>query len=100
MANKNHKLPDKLVQGGEKRSHEARVPTAASARGNIGSNMNIRWTPRKKTIAAAVLGIPFLLSTFIAFKSGYILAGILLIGLGLFVGLMYLALRYIDNNEF
>ena len=73
MKDKKHKIPQKLVMGGHRTtSQEAKVPTGTSPKGRIGSNMNIRWTPRKKTIAAAVLGIPFLLSTFIALKSGYL----------------------------
>lgn len=100
MDNKKYNLPQRLVTGGSKKSHEAHVPTAAGSGGQIETNFNIRWTPRKRIIAATVLGVPFLLATTIAFKSGYTLMGIILIGVAVFVGLIYLALRYIEANEF
>ncbi|MGL5832177.1 MAG: hypothetical protein ACRC1Z_02980 [Waterburya sp.] len=95
-----YKLPDRLVTGGSKRSHEARVPDLIGAGGAIGTNINIRWTPRKRVIAATVLGVPFLLVTTMAFKSGHIFIGAILVGIAVFVGLMYLALRYIEANKF
>ena len=100
MANKNPKLPDRLVRGGQKKSQEARVPVATGGKGSIGTNINIRWTRRKATIAATILGIPFLLATVLSFKAGNALIGIILIALAVFVGLMYWALRYIEENEF
>ncbi|MEL6579949.1 MAG: hypothetical protein AAFQ14_09355 [Cyanobacteria bacterium J06621_12] len=100
MGNKNHNLPNRLVQGGQKRSVDAKPPATVGAKGKIDTSINIRWTPRKKVIAATVLGVPFLLSTVSAFKSGNALVGIILVGLAVFFGLMYLALRYIENNEF
>jgi hypothetical protein len=100
MEKKKHKLPDRLVTGGSKKSHGAKVPELIGSGGAIGTNMNIRWTPRKRVIAATVLGVPFLLVTTMAFKSGYILMGAILVGVAVFVGLMYLALRYIEANEF
>jgi len=100
MKKKKHKLPDRLITGGTKASQQAKAPATFGSGGTIGSNFNIRWTPRKKVIAAAVLGIPFLLATTMAFKSGYILMGVILVGIAGFVGLMYLALRYIEANEF
>lgn len=100
MGKKQYKLPGRLVTGGSKRSHEAKVPEPTGGSGAIGTNMNIRWTPRKRVIAATVLGIPFLLVTTISFKSGYIFFGAILVGIAAFVGLMYLALRYIEANEF
>jgi hypothetical protein len=100
MKKKKHKLPDRLVTGGTKASQEAKVPDLIGSGGTIGSNFNIRWTPRRRVIAATVLGIPFLLVTTMAFKSGYALMGAILVGIAGFVGLMYLALRYIEANEF
>lgn len=95
-----HKLPDRLITGGTKASRLAEAPTSFGSGGTIGTNMNIRWTPRKRVIAATVLGVPFLLSTAMAFKSGYTLMGVILMGIAGFVGLMYLALRFIEANEF
>ena len=100
MDNKKYNLPNRLVTGGTKRSQEAVVPTFVAGDGQIGSNINIRWTPSRLVIAATLLGVPFLLTTVIAFKSGKILIGAILVGIAVFVGLMYLALRYIEANEF
>jgi hypothetical protein len=100
MGKKRHKLPDRLVRGRTRTSQEAKVPLLIGKGGTIGTNLNIRWTPRKRVIAATVLGVPFLLATVMAFKSGYILMGAILVGIAGFVGLMYLALRYIEANEF
>jgi CHASE2 domain-containing sensor protein len=100
MGKKKHKLPDRLIRGGSKRSHGVTLPWEGGSSGAIGSNMNIRWTPRKRVIAATVLGVPFLLVTAIAFKSGHFFIGVILVGVAFFVGLMYLALRYIEANDF
>lgn len=100
MDNKKYNLPKRLVTGGTKRSQEAVVPTFVAGDGQIGSNINIRWTPSRLVIAATLLGVPFLLTTVMAFKSGKILIGAILVGIAVFVGLMYLALRYIEANEF
>lgn len=100
MEKKKYKLPDRLVTGGSKKSHEAKVPALIGSGGTIGTNFRIRWTPRKRVIAAMVLGVPFLLVTTMAFKSGHIFMGVIFVGIAIFVGLMYLALRYIEANEF
>ena len=100
MGNKDHNLPDRLVLGNQKSSCEARPPAVMGAKGKINTNLNIRWTPRRKVIAATILGVPFLLSTVAAFKSGNALVGLILVGLAIFFGLIFLALRYIENNEF
>jgi len=100
MGNKNYKLPNRLVRGGQKRSVEAKAPAPGGRGGRIGTTNNIRWTPRKKIIAATVLGVPVLLATFASFKAGNALVGLILVGMTVFVGLIYLALRYIENNEF
>jgi hypothetical protein len=100
MDNKKYKLPQRLVTGGTKKSQEAVAPTFVAGSGQIGSNLNIRWTPSRLVIAATLLGVPFLLTTVMAFKSGKILIGVILVGMAVFVGLMYLALRYIEANEF
>ena len=51
-------------------------------------------------IAATLLNVPFLLATVMTFKSGNALVGLILVGIAIFVGLFYLALRYIEENEF
>ncbi|NJL52893.1 MAG: hypothetical protein HC930_12990 [Hydrococcus sp. SU_1_0] len=100
MGKKKHKLPDRLVSGGSKRSYQAKPPATFGSGGTIGTDFQIRWNPRKRVIAATVLGVPFLLATAMAFKSGYTLMGVIMVGIAGFVGLLYLALRYIEANEF
>ena len=100
MVDRKRNLPDRLVRGGVKRSQEAKVPIARGGAGRVGTNLDIRWTRNKAVIAATMLGVPFLLATVMAFKAGNILIGCVLVGLAVFVGLIYLALRYIENNEF
>jgi len=100
MGNKNHNLPGRLVKGGVKRSQEAKVPGATGRGGRIQTDLNINWTRKRAFLAGAILGVPFLLATVVAFKSGNILVGCILTFIAVFVGLLYLALRYIENNEF
>ena len=98
MKEKNN-LPNRLVKGktGQK---EAKVPTIGG-RGRINTNFqDIHWTPAKLGIVSTVLLAPLTFAIIVTFQSGSTLFGLILIGLGIFVGLMYLALRYIDNNDF
>ncbi len=100
MTPEKHKLPKKLVQGKVAKSQKVEVPIIGGA-GKIETNWkDIHWTPVKLSIVLAVLVIPFLAAIAIAFRTGNSLVGVLLIGLIVFVGLMYLALRYIEENEF
>ncbi|MEL6927490.1 MAG: hypothetical protein AAFO95_02505 [Cyanobacteria bacterium J06600_6] len=100
MAKQQNNIPKKLKQGKTTHSQEAKVPAASIGRGGIQTNVNIRWTRNRAFVAGAILGVPFLLATVVTFKSGNILIGCVLVGLAIFVGLIYLALRYIENNEF
>ena len=99
MNNNKNNLPDRLVRGGVKRSQEAKVPVASGGEGSVRTNVNIRWTRNKAVIAATVLGVPFLLATVMAFKSGNLVIGFVLVVIALFFAFIYLALRYIENNE-
>lgn len=100
MGNQKHNVPKKLVQGKVGKSQEAKVPKAMGGAGHVQTNINIRWTRNRAVIAAALLGVPFLLATVAAFKSGNIMVGCILVLIAAFVGLIYLALRYIENNDF
>lgn len=99
MENKKNNLPERLVRGGAKRSQEAKVPVASGGEGSVRTNLNIRWTRNKAVIAATVLGVPFLLATVMAFKSGNLVIGCVLVVIAVFFAFIYLALRYIENNE-
>lgn len=100
MGNKPNNLPDRLVKGGVKRSQEAKVPIASGGEGSVRTNINIRWTRNKAIVAAIVLGVPFLLATVMAFKSGNLVVGCILVVIAIFFAFIYFALRYIENNEF
>lgn len=77
------------------------APIFGGAGGQINTKLkDIKWTPKKLAMAFAILGIPFLIVVLLIFKSGNIMIGMVFIGLAAFIGLMYLALRFIDNNEF
>ena len=100
MTPEKHNLPKRLVKGKTARSQKAEVPKIGG-KGTIETTWkDIHWTPVKLSIVLAVLVIPFLAAIAIAFRAGNSFIGIMLIGLAVFVGLMYLALRYIEENEF
>lgn len=96
-----HNLPKRLVQG-KSGQQGINVPSAASGGGGgIQTNWkDIHWTPAKLGVVATVLLAPLTFAIVISFHVGNSLIAIILIGLGLFVGLMYLALRFVENNEF
>ncbi|BAZ43357.1 hypothetical protein NIES4102_03570 [Chondrocystis sp. NIES-4102] len=102
MANKDPKLPKHLVQGKTAKSIEAVVPVATGGGGgHIETNWkDINWTRKKLTLAIAFLSIPYIIAIISTLKSGHLLITAILIGLGVFVGLLYLALKIIQNNTF
>lgn len=94
-----HNLPKRLVQG-KTNQQEVKAPIIGGD-GRIDTSFpDIHWTRTKLGIVSTVLLTPFTFAIIVSFQSGKALVGIILIGLGVFVGLMFLALRYIDNNEF
>jgi hypothetical protein len=100
MSKKKPNLPKQLIQGKAGRA-EAKVPVASGGDGNIGTNWkDINWTPKKVSLAIAFLSIPYLIAVIGTFRSGHILIFILLVGLGVFVGLLYLALKMIEKGDF
>lgn len=97
---KKYNLPNRLVKGKSGQS-PAKVPDISGNGGRIEVNLkDINWTPSKLGIVSTVLLAPFTLAIVLSFQAGKGLIGVILLGIGLFVGLMYLALRYIENNEF
>lgn len=97
---KKHNLPNRLVKG---KSGQAgfEAPTLGGHGGRVETNLkDIHWTPAKLGIVSTVLLAPFTFAIVVSFQAGNSLIGIVLIGLGLFVGLIYLALRFIENNDF
>lgn len=97
---KEHNLPEKIVRGKSGQS-EARAPKTSQAGGRIDTSLkDINWTPAKLRIVMTVLIAPVVTVTIVSFNAGNIFISLVLIGLIIFVGLLYLALRYIDRNEF
>ena len=97
MPDKKPKLPKKLNLGRIAKSQPAKVPKGLG-RGKIETNWkDINWTPTKLVIVIAVLGIPYLVAIIISFMVGNNLIGGTLVGLAIFVGLMFLALRFIEQ---
>ena len=98
MKEKNN-LPNRLVRG-KANQQETKVPTIGG-RGRIDTSLkDINWTPAKLSIVSTVLLAPFTFAIVVSFQSGNALIGVLLIGVGVLVGSLYLILRYIDNNDF
>ena len=93
-------LPKKLVNGKSKQ-FEAKAPNIGGSGGRIDTSLSdINWTPAKIRIVMTVLIAPIITAIIVSFNAGNILISLVLTGLIIFVGLLYLALRYIDRNEF
>ena len=100
MKHKRSNIPRKLKMGKVNKPQD-RAPLLGGGGGKIDTQwQDIKWTPKKLAIAFAVLGIPFLVVMVLIFKSGSSFIGLVFVGMAIFMGLMYLALRFIDNNEF
>ncbi len=102
MPDNNHRhLPKMLRQGKVNRSQEAKPPEQFGINGKIMTNLqDINWTPKKLGLVIAALSIPYLIAVIGVIQAGNIIVGTILIGLALFVGLVYLALRWIDKSDF
>lgn len=97
MPDKKPQLPKKLTLGGVRGSQEAKVPPPAG-KGRIETSWkDINWTPTKLVIVTGVLGIPYLVAIVVCFTVGNNLIAGTLIGLAILVGLMFLALRFIEQ---
>ena len=97
---KEHNLPDRIVKGKSNPS-EVQAPKTSGAGGRINTSLSeINWTPAKVRIVLTVLLAPVVTAIIVSFNAGNILIGFVLIGLIIFVGAIYLALRYIEKNEF
>lgn len=98
MPKKKRQLPQKLNLGRIARSQEANAPGKLVRGGRIETNWkDINWTPTKLVMVIAVLGIPYLIAIIISFMVGNNLIGGTLVGLAILVGLMFLALRFIEQ---
>ncbi|MEM8673043.1 MAG: hypothetical protein AAGF83_04120 [Cyanobacteria bacterium P01_G01_bin.67] len=100
MKGKKHNLPKRLVKGGSKKSHSAKLPEMVKG-GKIATNLkDINWTPTKLSVVSFAILAPISFTIVLCFKAGNIMVGSVLIGLIVFMGLILLALRYIEQNEF
>ena len=100
MNEKRHNVPKKLIQGKTNKSSPANVPSMDQGGKIITNFQEIRWTKPKLTLVSVALLAPITFTIVLCFKAGNSLIGLILIGIIMFMGLMSLALRYIDNNEF
>ena len=98
---KGHNLPKRLVRGKIDKSQEAKAPHISGSGGNIDTRLReINWTPAKIRIVLTVLLAPIVTAIVVSFNAGNLLIALVLIGLIIFVGLLYWTVRYIDRNEF
>ena len=98
---KEDNLPDRLVRGKSKQPQQIKVPKSGGTGGSINTSLSdINWTPAKLRIVMTVLLAPIVTAIIVSFNAGNLLISLVLIGLIVFVGVLYLALRYIDQNEF
>ena len=93
-------LPKKLVSGKSNQS-EAKAPKHGGTGGRIDTSLNdINWTPAKIRIVLTVLLAPIVTAIIVSFNAGNLPIALVLIGLIIFVGVLYWTVRYIDRNEF
>ncbi|WP_019507959.1 hypothetical protein [Pleurocapsa sp. PCC 7319] len=97
MPDKKPQLPKKLNLGRIARSQEAKAPKGVE-KGKIETNWkDINWTPTKLGMVIVALGIPYLVAIVVCFAVGNNLIAGTLIGIAVLVGLMFLALRFIEQ---
>lgn len=100
MNKKRHKVPKKLIQGKTNKSQPANLAPIGKG-GKILTNLpDIHWNAPKLTVASVAILAPITFTIVLSFKAGNILIALVLIGIIIFMGLIYLALRYIEDNEF
>ncbi len=93
--------PDKKIVKGKSRPGDRKFPAHGGKGGEIYTNLpDINWTPKKLILAIALLSIPYVGAVLACFIAGISFIAYLLIGLGIFVGLIVLALRFIDQQDF
>ena len=101
MNKKRHKVPKKLIQGKTNRSQPAKIASLERRGGKILTNLpDIDWNAPKLTIVSVAILAPITFAIVLSFKAGNIFIALVLIGIIVFMGLIYLALRYIEDNEF
>ncbi|GAB4242869.1 MAG: hypothetical protein Kow0049_32290 [Stanieria sp.] len=68
--------------------------------GSIQTNWKtINWTPKKLLIASILIGVPYLAGVIASLLAGLTMITFILIGLGLFVGILYGILRWLEQAE-
>ena len=97
---KPEKLPKKLIQGKTSGSQGANFDPKYGS-GKIQTNWeDIKWTPTKRIVTIAVLVVPYLIAIVACLASGINLIAYILIGLAVMIGLLFWALRLIDQGDF
>lgn len=97
---KREKFPNKIIQGKTSGSQGVNF-AAGGGQGKVQTNWHdIKWTPTKRIVAIAVLVVPYLIAVIGCFAAGINLIAYVLIGLAIMTGLLFWALRKIDQGDF
>ncbi len=100
MAKKDIKPPQKITLGSSGQV-KTDVPAMKGGQEKIHTNFpEIKWTKKKKTIAAIGLGFPYGFALVACFGTGAYIGGYMLLGLLAVIGMVLLALHLIDRSEF
>jgi len=100
MPNNKHNIPKEFRLGKGGQSKEAKPPVAAGGPGSIRTNLKeIKWTRSKLTITVTLLSLPYLIAVVGSFLAGNFLVGCIFLGIGVFVIIIYLLLRYIERAD-
>lgn len=101
MPNQDFQPPKKITLGRSGQFNRD-APAGAGAGGSriATSWQEIKWTTKKKIVISIVLGFPYGFALVVCFGTGANIGGYILLGLLAIVGLILLALRLVDRDEF
>ena len=93
--------PNKKIVQGRSRPIDRKFPRHGGTGGRINTNLpDINWTQKKLVLTIALLGVPYVVAILACFITGINLIAYLLIGIAILVGLLVLAIRFIDRQDF
>ena len=75
--------------------------TSGKSRGSIkiGAYGKIKWTPKKATIIGIILGVPYISLIIVLYLVGLQLLAIILTGITILCGILFLVMRWVENAE-
>jgi hypothetical protein len=73
--------------------------------GGTGANIqttwqDINWTRKKLFLITCLLGLPYLITIIATYLAGMTIITFVLIGLALFVGILFLIVRWVEHADF